>query len=859
MFELVYTSTPTGLITGRSGFTTVALTKGFPPNLIAPVENLSGYKPFFAPGTEHENSNPVNFTCQPLRLGRTSYLVLSKISYAGLSYTGRSNVIAHHLLFLPEELDDIPGGAVSVLRAEENFPSWSGEPRLLPLKEKVGYRPLPRGGNMWQKLAGDSRWAQYMADCFHSNPEKGFAFSFDPLQHKGADILELAAEMAVWMTKEDLRHFSFSTYCYSSRMTHPLFLRSYVKDSVPLGSIKRLDPKSVIDLGTGNPLPSSWQEKISTQIEKEILPEREDQSADDATEPAEPRIEYIMNQPPTGKAADSDHDRIRPYLLDRTESHAKQESALPETNQSREKNKQYLILTIICAVVLCLISAVVWRIFTGTPPPKKTHNYDEDPENDVNIIKSSSNIKTEENDAAGKKHPDGKASAAVPPISKTVQPETRQKPKNSGERTSFEQPRKLRDSNQTAALPRKKNAAVPKGKFGRLSDRECFELYRGFYSGNRIKLPAALRDSEKLELTLHSVGGIKDIKNLKDFISSQGKSVTVYSSQVDTSGIRQSRRPDKDPSGRMTVQLSDGFLNIRLPSKKGNNVPQKEDISQIGFISKSNDVFTFDAGNLPACIDKILNKEIKIEIKDEMDNFCFYLYVSDNLWTFREFYMISVNGRSLGKIVQRDIPLHKFPQSLLSGKIEERNKALDKLLNSEKAEEIFKTEHRQQLEEPELVIEAPPQIKEKLKLKLEKTRQLAPLDDEKVWNQHINEIKQILQVETRRNELGEGAKKILQDYDDFREKCRVHRSCQEKLRELQNDRKNSLAEFQKKNRDLLKTLNTLSPVLFRTVWKILKNNERQRLDDVNVLYKQIPEQQRIKDIKVEIIRRNVNE
>ncbi|MBR4662292.1 MAG: hypothetical protein IKO93_00330, partial [Lentisphaeria bacterium] len=506
-----------------------------------------------------------------------------------------------------------------------------------------------------------------------------------------------------------------------------------------------------------------------------------------------------------------------------------------------------------------------WRIFTGNRPPENPHDHDKYSENDLNIIKSSANIRSEKNAAAGKKHPGGKVSAAVPPISKTTQPETRQKPKAFGEKTFHEQPRKSRRS-KTAALPQKKTAAVPKVKFGRLSDRDYFELYRSFYSDGRIKkrikLPMALRGSEKMELTLHSIGGIKDIKNLEDFIFSRGKSVTVYSSQIDTSGIRQNRRPVKDPSGQMNIQLADGFLTIRFPSKKGNNVPQKEDIAQIRFISKGNEIFTFDTGNFPACIDKMLNKEIKTGIKDESDNFCFYLHVSDNLWTFREFYTISINGRSLGKIAQRDIPLYKFSQSLLSRKTEERNKSLEPLLDSEKKIKIFETENQQQLKEPKLVIEAPKEIKEKLKSKLVETKRLAPLDDEKAWNQHINEIKLILQAENKMKELDKESQQILQDYDDFRKNCRVHRRCQEKLRELRNDHENSLAEVKKKNRDLLKTLKDFSPVLYRTVWHILKNDDCRRLDDVNVLYKQIPEQERLEDIKkmkVEVIRRNVNE
>ncbi|MBE6370569.1 MAG: hypothetical protein E7055_00655 [Lentisphaerae bacterium] len=713
---------------------------------------------------------------------------------------------------------------------------------------------------MWQKLAGDPRWGQYLADRFHSNPEKGFAFSFDPLQHNGADMLDLAAEMAVWMSKEDLRHFTFSTYCYSSRMTNPLFLRAYVKDSVQLGSIKRLDPESVIYLGTGNPLPPSWQAKVSRQEEKEILPERENQAADEASDPSDPRIEDITDPQPNGKAADSDHDQVRLDPIDRTEMQAKEESNPPDAKQSSQKIKKILILTVICAAILGLISAVAWRIFTGNLPPENPHDHNGCSEDIVEITNPAAGIRAEKNAEAGKKHPDGKVSAGVPPISGTAQPETRQKPKKSREKPLHEQPRKLRDPKPAAALPQKKDTAVPKVKFGRLSDRDYFELYLGFYSGKRIKLPMALRDSAKMELSLHSIGGL-DIKNPEDFISSPGKSVTVYSSRVDTSGIKQNRLPDKDPAGQMIIQLSDGVLTIQPPSKKGNNVPHKEDISQIEFISKKGESFTFDTGNLPECIERILNKEIKIEIKDEMDNFWFYLHVSDNLWTFREFYTISNNNRSLGKIDQRDILLHTLSQSPLSRKTEERNKSLDKLVNLEKEEERFKTENRQQLKEPELVIEAPPQIKEKLKSKWEETKRLAPLDDEKAWKLHIDGIRQILQTETKKEKLDKMSLKILRDYNDFREKYQACSSCRKQLAELRKNYEISRKEFQKKNRDLIEILQKSSPVLFRKVKHILENKEPRRLEDVIGIYRQIPEQERLEDLKnrkVKIIRRNVN-
>ena len=62
MYELIYTSTSQGLLAGRSGFCTVAMTAGFPPNLIPVIENMSGYKTLYAPGDSNAGRNPVNYS-----------------------------------------------------------------------------------------------------------------------------------------------------------------------------------------------------------------------------------------------------------------------------------------------------------------------------------------------------------------------------------------------------------------------------------------------------------------------------------------------------------------------------------------------------------------------------------------------------------------------------------------------------------------------------------------------------------------------------------------------------------------------------------------------------------------------------
>ena len=214
MYELVYTSAPRGLIAGRSGFSTVAITAGFPPNLISPVENMSGYRNLFPPGHPDAERNPVNYSCQHYRWGGTLFIVLSKVSYAGLSYTGRTNVLAHHLLFTPAELAAIPGGAAAVLRCPENFPPWSGDPRELPQKslKRIGRAPAA-SPELWEELAGDRNWAACIADRFRTDPKSGWVCAFDPLKYSGEVLLDLIDSVTHCLSPEEALNFTFCTYC----------------------------------------------------------------------------------------------------------------------------------------------------------------------------------------------------------------------------------------------------------------------------------------------------------------------------------------------------------------------------------------------------------------------------------------------------------------------------------------------------------------------------------------------------------------------------------------------------------------------------------------------------------------------
>src|ERR1017187_249750 len=93
--QLIYTSAPRGIVPGQSGYCTVARSDEMREALILRLEQLSYYQHLsLSGGTER----PIS-AYRIVDIRGTRYHVLSKIQDAGLDFTGRTNFIAHHLVF----------------------------------------------------------------------------------------------------------------------------------------------------------------------------------------------------------------------------------------------------------------------------------------------------------------------------------------------------------------------------------------------------------------------------------------------------------------------------------------------------------------------------------------------------------------------------------------------------------------------------------------------------------------------------------------------------------------------------------------------------------------------------------------
>lgn len=860
MYELVYTSTPQGLITGRSGFTTVALTEGFPPNLIAPVENLSGYKPLYASGDANENRNPENYSCQHFRLGRTNYIVLSKIAYAGLSYTGRSNVLAHHLLFLPEELDEIPGGAISVLRAEENFPPWSGEPRMLPQKRKVAYRPLPQGGDMWQKLAGDARWKKYTTACFSSNPDNGFALAFDPLKISGTDILDLIAETAAGMNKQELRQFTFSTYSYLSAISNPAFIRSYVKDSTQLASIKRLEPKSVINLGEMNVLPETWSEPAASP-EPVILYSDEPQ---DVTPQTDQELELMQSNP-------SQEETYKVNLAGVRTAASRNDHANGSEERRAEKDKRLLIMIPVVFILLFLCGTVFWRIFSGGTQTQANNNTSGNEITGHPVVKAQTKAKTktppappaqekilifDEPEAAPAVLPPVRKKKTSPPVSvrpvrkeNPVPPEPRVRTLPVGEAVP------VKKVVRKPAVRKPKKVTAPRADFGKLSPQEIYKLYLSLYRGTDYKLPWTLRDAAALELKIHSIGGRSDISSPKSFISGNGsRKIIVYSRRSVRSDalMMEEWQPDKMSSGQMRFQLmSNGVLRIRFPEIMNDRTPVTADITRITFVQRGGKKVSFTVNKLPLCIDKILNRNKKVLVENTGRDIRLVMDVPDDLWTFRRFYDIAVDGRNLGGINTRKIILRELDLRYLVRSVEKRNSGLLQYQAAVKREQDYRNKYAIELQKPELPNRdklrkyLPANIFEALKVDIIK-------EDDNAWNKQLAIVTRTLELQVEQQMIKKAeSDKLIASLKDYRTRYFAHNEYRQQLDRLQQNMKSLQAKAQQANKILISDMKRISPVFYRATAGYLLEYKILPVD----FYKYIKHNELVKDIKVEIIRK----
>ena len=157
--QLIYTSAPSGLVAGRSGYCTVARSATMREAVMLRLEQLSYYDHLSLAGG-HER--PIS-ACRVIDIRGTRYHVLSRIQDAGLDFTGRTNFIAHHLVATPDEVLQMPTPAMVFRKWAGWMTTWKSEARLLNHEDWSGLSALAA-----TKCLPARTWASLTADAVHA-------------------------------------------------------------------------------------------------------------------------------------------------------------------------------------------------------------------------------------------------------------------------------------------------------------------------------------------------------------------------------------------------------------------------------------------------------------------------------------------------------------------------------------------------------------------------------------------------------------------------------------------------------------------------------------------------------------------
>src|SRR5262249_50614308 len=153
--QLIYTSAPRGVIAGRSGHCTVARSAAMRDALMLQLEKLSYYQHLSLTGGRER---PI-YCCRILDLRGSRYHVLTRIQDAGLDFTGRTNFLAHHLVFAPEEIREYASPPIILQTWPGWVNAWNKDPELLENEEWSSLTTLPYASMPaanWQQLTGDA-------------------------------------------------------------------------------------------------------------------------------------------------------------------------------------------------------------------------------------------------------------------------------------------------------------------------------------------------------------------------------------------------------------------------------------------------------------------------------------------------------------------------------------------------------------------------------------------------------------------------------------------------------------------------------------------------------------------------------
>lgn len=153
------------------------------------------------------------FSCRIVDIRGTRFHVLSRIQDAGLDFTGRTNFIAHHLVFTPEEIRQYPTPPVILREWPGWVKSWTKEPQSLENESWTDLIALAGKSNIpaqtWQRVTGDAINGYGLLEA-----RTGASFRVD--DQTDETVLELIAEsLELLEVRDSRRDFRSAAWNYT--------------------------------------------------------------------------------------------------------------------------------------------------------------------------------------------------------------------------------------------------------------------------------------------------------------------------------------------------------------------------------------------------------------------------------------------------------------------------------------------------------------------------------------------------------------------------------------------------------------------------------------------------------------------
>ncbi len=155
-YQLIFTSWPTSLTMGRTGFSTVARTKSMPEKLAAAVERCGVY----------DILHGEIFSHRTLSYCGETWHILTRMGDSGTDYTNRNNYIAHHIAIPQSEIPGLANPAEILAQWDGWAKRWSGEPRFIGEPDGIdkirAKNSLP--AKNWERIFGSSAKAALLGN-----------------------------------------------------------------------------------------------------------------------------------------------------------------------------------------------------------------------------------------------------------------------------------------------------------------------------------------------------------------------------------------------------------------------------------------------------------------------------------------------------------------------------------------------------------------------------------------------------------------------------------------------------------------------------------------------------------------------